>query len=95
MLTVVEMIETKQYIFFSLQEKDKKEDESNEFVSAVCWKPVSALIRKYNIYLTVTEEIVSTSCHLEHIIMRIVDLCIYLPQFDWHKLVNHECTNQL
>ena len=25
------------------QERDKKEDEANEFVSAVCWRPVSHL----------------------------------------------------
>ena len=31
-------------IFFILKEKDKKEDDANEFVSAVCWRTVSAFV---------------------------------------------------
>ena len=32
-----------QYSVYSLQDKDKKEDDSNEFVSAVSWRTVSPL----------------------------------------------------
>ena len=31
------------YCVFVWQEKEKKEDDSNEFVSAVAWRPVSIL----------------------------------------------------
>ena len=34
-----------------LQEKDKKEDDANEFVSAVCWRTVSKTLIVFILFL--------------------------------------------
>ena len=48
-------------IFFILKEKDKKEDDANEFVSAVCWRTVSAFLEMYEKKTKLTAAFVSVS----------------------------------